>query len=78
MSQRLRLFLASALLGLFSAPSFALAQGLDEPSSERDEVMIVTGVIALGALALAGVGFLYRKAKGMVPPDEEPTASEHH
>lgn len=79
MRSRLTALAFSVVSTALVLPATASAQGLDEQPEDRNKVMLVTFVVAVTALGLSSVGFLYRRMKGMLhaPPDSG-HAADHH
>jgi hypothetical protein len=78
---RVRFGVASSLacLAFLALPALAAAAPIDTPSEDRNQIMIVTALVAGALLLLAALGFLYRRAKGMIaPPEDHAPAGEHH
>ena len=64
---------------LLVLPGVVAAAPIDTPSEDRNQIMVITAVIAALVLGLASVGFLFRRMKGMVhPPEDSGHASDHH
>ncbi len=70
---------ATVLATILPVPAMAAAAPIDTPSEDRNQIMVMTALVALLALALASVGFLFRRMKGMVhPPEDAGHAGDHH
>ena len=79
MRSRLATAAVVALLVLVLLPAAAGAAPIDTPSEDRHQTMLLTALVAGGILALASIGFLYRRMKGMVtPPEDTSHSGEHH
>lgn len=70
-----------ALVGLVLAllPAIAAAQEA-ESTTDRDRVMWLTALVAVGTLTLAAIGYAYRRMRGMdhPTPDELEMMGGHH
>ena len=70
---------ATVFAAMLVLPGAVAAAPIDTPSEDRNQVMVITAVVAALALGLASVGFLFRRMKGMVhPPEDAGHASDHH
>jgi hypothetical protein len=67
---------------IFAVLAFAATTGVSQAakSPDADEVMVWTGAVALGLMAVFFIAYLIKRAAGLdgMPPPESDHSAEHH